>query len=400
LFYNKGFKSINRFLAGFLFFSSLYVLESFTFFFSESKNWVAFFTNTHSFFYLIGPSAFFYVRSMLRDNSHLDKKDWIHFLPFIIFFIGYIPYLFTNWDYKLLVADNIQSESWDMAKFHLNVIIPHKMDQALNVLQIYFYSASLWYFIWKYKRNSSSRIYNVPQFKLIRNWLFIFTLLITIIALNFTVAMANMWIYDDKSIFLHKASGALLFASIVYVGMNMIVMFFPHIMYGLPIEEKETISPFISDDLPNTDQIDLEEEKAEIPLDLPQMEVSVKKELPQLFSESYIQIIDLIILKVVNEELYLQPDFKLNKIAETSDLPAHHLTYYFNSILNLSFSNWRNNLRIAYAIKLMNEGESSNLTLEAIALKSGFVAQNTFNRAFKLQTNETPTEYLKRISEK
>ena len=53
--------------------------------------------------------------------------------------------------------------------------------------------------------------------------------------------MANMWIYDDKSIFLQKASGALLFASIVYVGMNMIVMFFPHIMYGLPLEVKEFI---------------------------------------------------------------------------------------------------------------------------------------------------------------
>jgi hypothetical protein len=188
-----------------------------------------------------------------------------------------------------MVADNIQSESWDMAKFHLNFIIPHKLDQALNVLQIYFYSASLWYLIWKYKRSSSNRIYNVPQYKLIRNWLFIFTLIITIITLNFTVAMANMWIYDDKSIFLQKASLALLFASIVYVGMNMILMVFPHIMYGLPIEVKESI---LANHFQETQKLN-DEVSADITMGNSEAIDSIeKKELPILFSADYIEKIE------------------------------------------------------------------------------------------------------------
>ena len=398
LFYNKGFKSINRFLAGFLFFSSLYLLESFTFFYAESKNWVAFFTNTHAFFYLIGPFSFFYVRGMLRDNSHLDKKDWLHFLPFIIFFIGHIPYFFSNWNYKLLVAENIQSESWDMAKFRLNVIIPHKLDQALNVLQIYFYSASLWYLIWKYKRSSSSRIYNVPQFKLIRNWLFIFTFIITIITLNFTVAMANMWIYDDKSIFLQKASGALLFASIVYVGMNMIVMFFPHIMYGLPIEVKESMfandfleTQVVNEAAPSVSMSAISEEAE--PTD-----TAEKKELPLLFSPDYVKKIETAVKDFIKNENYLDPEFKLSNIASISNLPPHHLTYYFNTILKLSFSDWRNKLRIEHAIQLLKEGQSNQITLEAISIKIGFSSQSTFIRAFKLQTGKTPSEYVKGLS--
>lgn len=398
LFYNKGFKSINRFLAGFLFFSSLYLLESFTFFYAESKNWVAFFTNTHAFFYLIGPFSFFYVRGMLRDNSHLDKKDWLHFLPFIIFFIGHIPYFFSNWNYKLLVAENIQSESWDMAKFRLNVIIPHKLDQALNVLQIYFYSASLWYLIWKYKRSSSSRIYNVPQFKLIRNWLFIFTFIITIITLNFTLAMANMWIYDDKSIFLQKASGALLFASIVYVGMNMIVMVFPHIMYGLPIEVKGSVfandfleTQVVNEAAPSVSMSAISEEAE--PTD-----TAEKKELPLLFSSDYIQKIEVAINDIIKKENFLEPDFKLSNIALQSGFPPHHLTYYFNTILKLSFSDWRNKLRIEHAIQLLKEGQSNHLTLEAISIKIGFSSQSTFIRAFKLHTGKTPSEYVKGLS--
>jgi hypothetical protein len=86
---------------------------------------------------------------MLRDNSKFNKTDYLHFTLFFASFIGYLPYCFTSWNYKLLVADNIMSDNWDTAQFHLNVVIPHIVDQALNVLQIFF-SVSLWYLIWKY----------------------------------------------------------------------------------------------------------------------------------------------------------------------------------------------------------------------------------------------------------
>lgn len=165
LFYNKGYRSVNRYLAGFLFFSALYLLESFTFFYGDSLNLVAFFTISHDFiFYLFSPLSFFYVRGVLRDNTKMDKKDWLHFLPFILSFTGSIPYFFSSWDYKLVVAQNMLSEQWNMSQFNLNIFIPHKIDQVLNVLLMYFYAGSLWYLIWKYKRKSNSRIYRLGAF--------------------------------------------------------------------------------------------------------------------------------------------------------------------------------------------------------------------------------------------
>ena len=122
LFYNKGYKSVNRYLAGYLFVSSLYLLQSFTFLYGVSLNFVAFCTLTYgSIFYLVGPLSFFYVRGLLRDNTKMDKKDWFHFLPFIIFFTGSIPYFFSTWDFKLLVAQNMLSEQWNMSQFDLNI---------------------------------------------------------------------------------------------------------------------------------------------------------------------------------------------------------------------------------------------------------------------------------------
>ncbi len=388
LYFNKGYRTANRYLAGFLFFASLYLLENFQFFYGKSLFWVAFFTNSHAFFYLIGPFAFFYVRSILRDNSKLSKTDYFHFALFAVSLMGYIPYFFSSWDYKISIAKNISSENWDMASFHLNQFIPHKIDQGLNVLQTYFYAISLWYLLWHHKKVANNPIVTTTQYKLIRNWLFIFTGLVTIITLNFTVAMANMWCYDDKSIFLNRASDALLLASVIYIGMNMTVMFFPHIMYGLPIENQ---SQPIKDAIP-LDTVHINEKYSNV-TDFP----SEKKKKPEFFSPDYIVNIEALFQQSIRKQTYLQPNCSLSKISDEIGIPAHHLTYYFNNIKKESFSNWRNKLRIEYALIILNQRTSDQLTLEAIGLKVGFKSNSTFIRSFKKVAGKTPSDYLESI---
>ena len=392
LFYNKGYLSANRYLAGFLFFSALYLLENFYFFYGKSLFKIAFFTTTHAFFYLIGPCAFLYVRSILKDNSVLSKIDYLHFALFTISLMGYIPYFFSSWDYKLTIAQNIYSNNWDMAGFHINKIIPHKIDQGLNVLQTYFYAISLWYLLWHNKKVANNPIVGTSQYKLIRNWLFIFTGLVTIITLNFTVAMANMWLYDDKSIFLDKASIALIFASIIYIGMNMTVMFFPNIMYGLPFDHNNKLATkAILLSLGSNSKESLEGTPKVIPIHKP---YSNKTEL-QLFSDEYIADIEQLLQQSIDKQTYLQPDCSLIKISNEIGIPAHHLTYYFKNFVNSSFSDWRNQLRVEYAIGMLYKGSSNQLTLEAIGSKAGFASASTFIRSFKKVTGKTASDYLK-----
>ena len=292
-----------------------------------------------------------------------------------------------------MIADNILSNEWDIAQFELNFIFHHKVDQVLNMLHMYFYASSLWYLIWKYKRDANSRIYHVPQFKLIRNWLFLFTIIITVITINFSVTVIDILVYDEKSLFLQKAVIPLFCSSIIYVGMNMIIMFFPHIMYGLPIEVKNVVAPMpevgieVGTSQPHpqpkpetiSDEINEEDEKI----------------TPQLFSEAYISAIEATLNTCINTALYLQQDFRLVTISSISAFPAHHLTYYFNTIIGMSFSEWRNKLRIEYAVKLLQQGDYKNQTLEAISNKAGFATQNTFIRTFKRIIGKTPSEYLK-----
>jgi AraC-like DNA-binding protein len=395
LYFNKGYLTANRYLAGFMFFASLFVLENFYFFYGESLVMVIIFTMAHSFFYLIGPFCFLYLRSVLRDNSKLSKTDYLHFGLFVISFIGYVPYFFSSWDFKVMVAENLLSENWDISSFRLNKILYHEVDQVINVFHTYFYSISLWYLLWYYKQPANSSIIHSKQYKLIHTWLLVFASILTIITINFTVAMAGIWLYDEKSIFLERTGFALLFASLVYIGMNMVVLFFPHILYGLPLglnlkrmdsgagigEIKTSDSSFLEADFFNPVSDPLKIEKTEL----------------RLFTTEYKETIEAALENFKERKVFLNFDFKLIQVSNESCIPVHHLTYFFNDIKKTSFSYWRNNLRIVYAKELIRQGEANYLTLEAISLKCGYASQSTFIRAFKTVTGATPSAYLKSL---
>ena len=99
-FYNNGYKSANAYLAGFLFLSSLFTFIQFVFLFSHNLHLIVWFVaGFPSLFYLIGPLSYFYIRSILRDNTingSFDLCNGIH---------AYIVYIF-NRNYHKKVPKN------------------------------------------------------------------------------------------------------------------------------------------------------------------------------------------------------------------------------------------------------------------------------------------------------
>ena len=76
------------------------------------------------------------------------------------------------------------------------------------------------------------------------------------------------------------------------------------------------------------------------------------------------------------------------------DVPKHHLYYCFNQILLKKFTQIRAEYRIGHARRLIDEGQTSDKTLEAIGLESGFSSRSSFINAFREVTGKLPSEYL------
>ena len=96
------------YLGAFFFLISYYALIQYIVLYSKDVDLVAvFYLNAGFLTYLIGPLLFFYIRSVLWDNAGLRLRDGLHLVPMLLYLTGTLPYIFTDWTYKLEVAAKV-----------------------------------------------------------------------------------------------------------------------------------------------------------------------------------------------------------------------------------------------------------------------------------------------------
>jgi AraC-like DNA-binding protein len=79
-------------------------------------------------------------------------------------------------------------------------------------------------------------------------------------------------------------------------------------------------------------------------------------------------------------------------------IPERFLSTYFNKELQITFSEWRKNLRIDHVCKQIEDGISDNLTIEAISMNTGFASRSKFIDAFKERKGVTPSAFIKSVA--
>lgn len=96
-------------------------------------------------------------------------------------------------------------------------------------------------------------------------------------------------------------------------------------------------------------------------------------------------------------QLFLQPQLRLSDLATACELRTHIISQLINQYLAMNFYQFINSLRVEYAQTLM-QNEGQGMSLERIAVESGFSNRVTFNKAFKAQLQMTPSSYRKRLN--
>ncbi|MEL7392066.1 MAG: helix-turn-helix domain-containing protein [Pseudomonadota bacterium] len=96
---------------------------------------------------------------------------------------------------------------------------------------------------------------------------------------------------------------------------------------------------------------------------------------------------------VQDNEWFLEPRFSLDDIARRSGLNQNYASRAINRGLGVSFNHFINEMRVAYAKRLIDAGSNNFLD---VALASGFGSKASFNRAFRQHINQTPSHYRSR----
>lgn len=100
--------------------------------------------------------------------------------------------------------------------------------------------------------------------------------------------------------------------------------------------------------------------------------------------------------KLEDGKPYLNPDFNRNDLAGILALSEEKVSTILNQELGVSFYELVNKYRVREAKSLLDKGVSKSLTMEAIAMQSGFKSKTTFYKFFKNEFGMRPSDYIKR----
>ena len=377
LYYLSSLNRSNIFLALFFLCCNMVVMVYYGLHFTKDLFWEGVsFVHWLPLSYLLGPLLFFYVKTTLSDNNKLEKWDWLHLLPAAFIIINCLPFTTLPFDQKANIAHEI-----------VNVTENYTLDFNFVSFEFILYSRSIHllcyavfsigFFYARSKKMIQENNSRSSNHSIISRWIYLLCLMQIIIAVNSIGHMSTLYgvqfsifgipstkIFTEKYYFEICGGGFFL--------QNLFLFLFPKILYG-------NVSYAI------------EEGKNNIIEDL-------KSNLPKKQKENAtIQDIELIIKAYLNDLPFTQKEFSLSQMSFDLKIPERFLSNYFNKELEITFSDWRKNLRIDHVCRLIEVGEAKNLTIEAIATNAGFASRSKFIDAFKERKGVTPSAFIKSI---
>ncbi len=361
---------------------SIYGLIQYAVLYSKSVFLVSIvFINIGFLSYLIGPMFYWYIRSVLSDDPSLKKNDILHLLPMLIFFAFSLTQIFSPWSHKVEIATRIVENGNYIVEYNSTVFynIPSFiifLSRPVLLLSYAVWSLILFHRYFKAKRNSSV----LSQQFYMTKWLLVLFACLFILIFSHILLIITASRLENIMLF-YTLNVLQFFSGVGMTGMLISPFFFPGVLYGLPR------FPLITETLnPEVDDAD--------------MYPSIEKTNAARFESDYLLIIQQKTESgMIEFQPYLESDCNLASFSKIIKIPSHHLAYYFKEVKKQSFNDFRNELRVNHAKKLIMEGKAAGLTLEAIGLLSGFASRNTFFTAFKKIEGVTPGSFASRYSQ-
>lgn len=375
--------NINRnaiFLSLFFILISIYALVHYFTVAGNSVFWLAIFYNNFTALMLLsGPFLYFYVRGTLKDTQGLTWKDSIHFIPAIIHLVGIVPYIFTPFSYKESIAKQI-IENIEVIKYlKMSVLFPVEFNFGIRISMLTIYFIACLVLLFKFSRDKNKEK-NIPEHQLLMSyrWLKFLLAIVSMLIANLLFFTVNFIQYGAKHVATNLTMSFML-SGISFTLLVVGILFFPEVLYGLPkIKIKEKVSNILLKD--DTGKVNASKTE----------EVELSKG-----EDPFNELAEQIKIYLEKEKPFLDPNFSVSQIALDLKAQQNHISYCINSLLKTKFTKLKTELRVEHAKTLLNNSQYSNLTIEGIAQMSGFGTRSNFYSAFKNETGQTPSDYLR-----
>lgn len=320
-------------------------------------------------FFLYGPLLYLYAYFLSSPRAGSDKKWLLHFLPFLIIVIFYLPTLFLqSAEFKLSSEGRLPAvlHSFMTADVRGRVELISGFHELIYIVLTLFLLSKHAQAI----KDSFSAIDRI-NLKWLKNLTLATGAIVTVDLLLYFFINAELLAYGNAVTLILFLCATLIYA-IGYMGLMQPLIFSP-----------------ASDNIPVTPVLPDNEESGNV------REKYYKSTLTdQQAEDSLAKLLEL----METQQLYLNGELKLSDVAEALGISTNNLSQIINDKLNKNFYDFVNAYRVEAARKLLADPEKDNLTLLAIAFDAGFNSKSTFNSVFKKHCQLTPSEYKKSIA--
>ena len=315
--------------------------------------------------YLLPPLTYLYVRAVLFNEKKISNKDIWHFIPFVLFFLNYIPFFILPIIEKSMIVQ-LAIKNYSTSYQYQAGIVPESVSFIFRILQSLIYLIFQWRLIFQFKKVKINIEFD-KQIKVVLNWLKILTWASTLFVISFfllvVLALSSNTLLSFR--FMNLIPGFL--GSISFLVMSSYLLLNPKVLLGFP---------FIK--------------YTEVKLGLL---IKNKVKLPFIINDYSKEIEQ--IKKYFNEnQPFLIKGINISDVAVGTGIAAKELSFIINQHFKQRFNEFVNQYRISYITKKINEGYLDHYTLQTLSSEAGFTSPNTFIAAFKKIELCSPSEYL------
>ena len=321
-----------------------------------------------------GPILFLYVMYMTELEKEFKITNYLHFIPFVIFFI--VSVIFRG---DKVFAD---LTGFFVADKYISLRIVYSVCFFLSIT---IYSTLTFITIRKHQRHLKDLV-SYASGRITLNWLMI-------ISISFYTAYFILFILGGIDIFVNFLPFDPYYTVFVFIA----VFSFVYGFYAI----KQPVLANVLIGTVETVHGQKKARKGKENIDINDENNNKKKRYMRsgLTEAQARKYLDKILAFMDQEKPYLNRDLTIYDLSIQTGISRHHITQVLNDIYGRNFFTFINEYRVNEVIRRMKDPKNKNFTVLAIAYDSGFNSKSTFNTIFKNITNLTPTQYLDKLEE-
>ena len=323
---------------------------------------------------VIGPLLYLYVKAITNFHYKLHRKDWLHFIPGLLYII---------WTIIVVVVDKLILKKY----YLMNGYSDPDFDfwyQALQKISIvvYLILSILYYRQYKKYVNYEMSFADAANINWLKNFLIAFGIITVLPVVQDILELFPF--FKNQIVYVRSWYYFMGFALVVYYiainGFNAVsiplrkLLFEPELLlqYQQPALLSAPAQPAVQD--------------ARFEL--------VSNQLKE--GAALLQWKEKIIAVMEEEKLYEDAELTLTQLSKKLSTNPSVLSKVINHGFQLNFNDFVNSYRINAVTQMLKAGEQKKQTLLGIAYDCGFNSKATFNRAFKKQTGLSPKEWMEK----